>query len=102
MAALHLQAADFDKEVLEADKPVLIDFFATWCGPCKQLSPVIDEIADEQSDIKVVKIDVDQCQELAEQFSVMSIPTLVAMKDGREIKRQVGGVPKAAILDLFA
>ena len=102
MAVIHLEAADYEKEVLQSDKPVLIDFFATWCGPCKMLSPVIDEIAEERDDIKVVKIDVDKCGDIAEQYGVMSIPTLVVVKNGEVANKQVGGVPKEAILDMLA
>lgn len=93
--------ANFKTEVLESDKPVLIDFWASWCAPCRMLSPVIDRIAEERSDIKVCKVNVDEQGELAQQFGVMSIPTVVAMKDGKILEQAVGVRPKEAILAMF-
>ena len=83
MSAINITKENFKKEVLEADKPVLIDFWASWCGPCRMVAPVVDEIAAEVTDAKVCKINVDEEPELAGQFNVMSIPTLVVIKDGK-------------------
>ena len=92
---------NFQEEVVQSDKPVLVDFWASWCGPCRMVSPIVDEIAQERPDVKVVKVNVDQEQELALQFGVMSIPTLVVMKDGKVVNQAVGVRPKEQILDLL-
>lgn len=101
MSALNITKENFKQEVLESSKPVLVDFFATWCGPCKMLSPVIDEIAEERSDIKVVKVNVDEQRELASQFGVMSIPTLVVIKEGKVVNTAMGARPKKDVLSLI-
>ena len=101
MAVIELTQENYQKEVIESDKPVLIDFFATWCGPCKMVSPVVDEIANERTDIKVCKLDVDKNLDLARPFQVMSVPTLVAIKNGEIINKIVGAMPKAQILKMF-
>ena len=92
---------NFQAEVLQSDKTVLVDFWAAWCGPCKMLSPVVDQIADENPDIKVGKINVDDEPELAGQFGVMSIPTLLVFKDGQIANQSVGVRPKDFILGML-
>lgn len=99
--SLVITKENFESEVLKSDKPVLVDFWAAWCGPCKMLSPVIDEIADERSDIKVGKINVDEQPELASQFAVMSIPTLIVFKNGEIANKSIGVQPKDAILSML-
>ena len=101
MAALKITKDNFQAEVLEAKETVLVDFWASWCGPCKMIGPIIDQIADERSDVKVCKINVDDEQELAMQFKVMSIPTLMVFKDGKVVNQSLGAKPKAAILAML-
>ena len=101
MSAIHVNKNNFDREVLNSDKPVLLDFWASWCGPCRMVSPIVDEIAAERVDIKVGKINVDEQPELAARFGVMSIPTLVVMKNGKVINQAVGARPKAQILAML-
>lgn len=101
MSAINVNKNNFGQEVLNSDKPVLLDFWASWCGPCRMVAPVLEEIAAERSDIKVGKINVDQEPELAAQFGVVSIPTLVVMKDGRIVNQAVGARPKAQILAML-
>ena len=100
MEILKVTSENFESEVLQSDKPVLIDFYADWCGPCKMLSPIVDEVAEENTDIKVVKINVDNAQDLAMKYQVMSIPTLVVIKDGREVNRSVGLIDKTEVVSL--
>lgn len=90
---------NFESEVLKSDKPVLVDFFATWCGPCKMLMPTIDEIANENTDIKVAKADVDENMELAKEYKIFSVPTLMVFKDGKVAKQMVGVQSKEQILN---
>ena len=101
MEVLTITKENFESEVLQSDKPVLMDFWAVWCGPCRMVSPIVDEIANERDDIKVGKINVDEQSELAQQFGVMSIPTLVVMKNGEIANKAVGALPKDDILALL-
>ena len=101
MAELKITKDNFESEVLKSDKPVLVDFWATWCGPCRMLGPVISEIAEERSDIKVGKVNVDEEQDLATQFGIMSIPFVAVFKDGKVVKSSVGYQPKEALLSLL-
>ena len=101
MSAISVNRNNFNQEVLNSDKPVLMDFWAPWCGPCRMVVPLVEEIAKECSDIKVVKINVDEEQELAMQFGVMSIPTLVVMKNGKIVNQVTGARPKAQILAML-
>lgn len=101
MSVFHINKSNFQNEVLNSEKPVLLDFWAPWCGPCRMVSPVVDEIASERGDIKVGKVNVDEQPELAAQFGVMSIPTLVVMKNGKLANKTVGAKPKAQILAML-
>ena len=101
MSVTAVNQTNFQNEVLRADKPVLLDFWAPWCGPCRTLSPVVDEIANERTGIKVGKINVDEQPELASQFNIMSIPTLVVMKHGKIANQIIGARPKAQILAML-
>ncbi len=101
MSVTTVTKENFRKEVLESEKPVLIDFWASWCGPCRMLSPAVDAIGQERPDVKVCKINVDEEYELASQFQVSSIPTLVVMKDGKRVNQSVGVRPKDAILAML-
>lgn len=101
MSVININKHNFQDEVMNADKPVLLDFWASWCGPCRMVSPVVDEIAAERGDVKVGKVNVDEQPELAGQFGVMSIPTLVVIKNGRIVNQAIGAMPKSAILELL-
>ncbi len=101
MTAITINKDNFQEEVLNSDKPVLLDFWASWCGPCRMVSPVVDEIAKERPDIKVGKINVDEQEELAAQFRIMSIPTLMVIKNGQIVKQSMGAQPKNQILAML-
>lgn len=101
MSVIQINKNNFQNEVLNSEMPVLLDFWASWCGPCRMVSPIVDEIAAERGDIKVGKVNVDEQPELAGQFGVMSIPTLVVMKRGKVVNQMVGARPKAQILAML-
>ena len=101
MSTVNIDRNNFSQEVMESDRPVLLDFWAPWCGPCRMVGPVVDEIARERADIKVGKVNVDEQPELAERFGVMAIPTLVVMRDGKVVDQAAGARPKAQILAML-
>ena len=101
MSVINVKTADFEAEVLKSDKTVLVDFWAVWCGPCRMLSPVVDQVAEENPDIKVCKVNVDEEQQLAIKYGVMSIPTLLVFKGGELVNQSVGGFPKEEGLNLI-
>ena len=101
MSVIQINKNNFQNEVLNSEMPVLLDFWAPWCGPCRMVGPIVDEIADERGDIKVGKVNVDEQPELAAQFGVMSIPTLVVMKNGKIVNQVTGARPKAQILAML-
>ncbi len=101
MAVVVLTQENFDNEVLASTKPVLIDFWASWCGPCRMLSPVVDEIAEETQEFKVCKVNVDDQMALAERYNIMSIPTLLVVKGGQEVNRSLGVISKEEIYQLM-
>ena len=100
MCVLKITSENYKEEVLNSDKTVLIDFYADWCGPCKMFSPIVESVANENEDVKVVKINVDDAQDLAIKYQVMSIPTVVIIKDGQEVNRNVGMASKSQILEM--
>ena len=101
MSVIDVKPADFETEVLKSDKTVLVDFWAVWCGPCRMLSPVVDQVAEENPDIKVCKVNVDEEQQLAIKYGVMSIPTLLVFKGGELVNQSVGVIPKEEVLNLI-
>jgi thioredoxin 1 len=101
MSVIHINKENFESEVLGSEKPVLLDFWASWCGPCRALGPVLDEIAEENSDIKVAKADVDENRELARKYRVMSVPTLLVIKNGETVSRSLGVQSKEKILSML-
>ena len=101
MAVITITKENFAQEVLQSEKPVLLDFWASWCGPCRMLSPIVDEVAEERGDVKVGKVNLDEQPELAGEFGVMSIPTLLVFEQGKLVRQAVGARPKASVLDLL-
>lgn len=101
MSVIEINSQNFKDEIINSDKTVLIDFWAAWCGPCRMVGPIIDEVAAEREDIKVAKINIDEEPELAEAFNIMSIPTMVVVKDGKVVNRAMGARPKNQILSLL-
>lgn len=101
MSVLTITKENFQEEVMKSEKPVLLDFWASWCGPCRMVSPTVDEIAEEMPDIKVGKVNVDEQQELASAFNVMSIPTLIVMENGKVVDQAVGVRPKRQIVSIL-
>ena len=101
MSVIDVKTADFETEVLKSDKTVLVDFWAVWCGPCRMLSPVVDQVAEENPDIKVCKVNVDEEQQLAIKYGVMSIPTLLVFKGVELVNQSVGVIPKEEVLNLI-
>ena len=101
MSAMNIDRSNFRQEVLNSDKPVLLDFWAPWCGPCRMVVPIVEEIAAERSDIKVGKVNIDEQFELAREFGVMTIPTLVVLKEGKVVRQSSGARPKAQILQML-
>ena len=101
MGVLKITSENFKSEVLGSSQKVLIDFYADWCGPCKMMGPVVEEIAEEHSDVKVVKINVDNAEDIAIKYQIMSIPTLVVVKDGQEVNRSIGLISKEKIEELI-
>ena len=101
MAVITITKENFEAEVLKSAQPVLLDFWAAWCGPCRMLSPVVDEVAEERTDVKVGKVNVDEQPDLAAEFGVMSIPTLLLFENGKLVRQAVGARPKSGVLELL-
>ena len=101
MAVIEITKENFENEVVKSDRPVLLDFWAPWCGPCRMLSPIVDEVAEEHPEIKVGKVNVDEEEELAAKFDVMSIPSLFVLKNGEVVNQSVGAIPKAQVVALI-
>lgn len=100
MAVVKLTTDNFEQEVIQAQQPVLVDFYADWCGPCKMMAPIVEALSEELSDVKVCHINIDENIDIAQKYRVMSIPTFIAFKGGEESGRQVGAIPKTALVDL--
>ena len=101
MATMHINSENFDKEVLQAQEPVLIDFWASWCGPCRMVAPVVEKLSEEyEGRLKVAKVDVDECPDIAQRYGVMSIPTLIVIKDGQEQDKIIGAAPRSRLAQM--
>lgn len=100
MAVVKLNTDNFEQEVMQADQTVLVDFYADWCGPCKMMAPVVEEVSNEESAVKVCKINIDENMQIAQKFGVMSIPTFIAFKNGEIVGKQIGAVSKSALVNL--
>ena len=102
MSVINLTSENFEKEVLKEEKPILIDFWASWCGPCKMMGPVVEQIAEDAKDVvKVCKLNIDEELNLATKYNVMSIPTFILFKDGKEVERRIGAMPKEELMKIF-
>ena len=101
MSVIKISKENFASEVLNSNKPVLLDFYADWCGPCRMVGPIVSEIANERNDVKVGKINVDEQPELAKRFGIASIPTVILFRNGEAVQRQMGVAPKAAFLNML-
>jgi thioredoxin 1 len=101
MSVIHLTEANFEQEVLKSDIPVLVDFWASWCGPCKMLAPIIDELAEEVTDVKICKVNTDEADTIALKYRVMSIPTLLLFKNGEVVATSIGAKPKSEVLEFI-
>ena len=101
MSVVNITVENFEAEVVNSDKPVLVDFWASWCGPCQMLSPLVDQVAEEVTSVKVGKVNVDEQPDLAVKFGVMSIPMLILIENGEAVKKSVGAIPKSQILDFI-
>ena len=101
MSVMHVNQDNFENEVLKSEKPVLVDFWASWCGPCRELGPVVDALGEELTDVKVVKVNVDEERELAKKYKIFSIPTLVVIKDGQPVNKSVGVRSREEILEML-
>ena len=102
MAVVKLTAENFEKEVLQSEKPVLVDFYADWCGPCQMMGPVVEEISNEVNDAKVCKINIDEQMSIAQKYGVMSIPTFIVFKNGDVADKKMGAMPKSAVLSMLS
>ncbi len=101
MSIIHVDQNNYHSEVLNSEKPVLLDFWAPWCGPCRMLAPILEQVAEERSDVKVCKINIDEVPDLASEYQVFSIPTLMVMKNGQVVNQSVGVRPKGQILSML-